>query len=165
PKETPTGSASSSAIAETSSRAAVRASDSLTARAPRPSRGIWPARCSSIQARFSSSTCSISAPLIHRGTVRRAGSPQGTSSRQSRARGERTTSISTYAKLAEAAVVSRTITTGARPRAWPAGRGRLGLVPVLDDHAGVVAAEAERVVQRVAHVSVADPAEDVAERD
>ncbi len=72
----------------------MRASDSLTASRSSPSRGTCRRRCSSIHARFSRSTCSTSTRLIERGTVSRAGSPHGTSSRHRRARGDRRTTTS-----------------------------------------------------------------------
>ena len=79
---------------ETTSRATVRASDSLTADGSRPSRGTWRIRCSTIHGRFSSSKRSTSARLVPRGTVSRGASHHGTSSRHRRARGDHRTSTS-----------------------------------------------------------------------
>ena len=110
-KATPIRSACSSASAVTSSRAATRASDSLTASRSSPSRGSWCRRCPSIHERFSARMRSTSARLVDCGTVSRAGSPQGASSLHRRARGEcRTSTASIRTSVASAS---------AEETAWP----------------------------------------------
>src|SRR5258707_14000844 len=91
-------------------------------------------------------TRSTSSSGIHAGTVRIGGSPQGTVSVQRRTRRERRTSISssTYETLV----------------ATPEGAS---VVHTSQDDAGVVPAEAERVVDGVLHVRLARLVRDVVE--